>query len=88
MPNATTDKLPLSTHCGHSAPRAVLAPEPPPPFDFGFTRLPGQGHIGGWMNKRLVLVLVVVVALAYAAIQGFRDGREHKTAPEVAGEAR
>jgi hypothetical protein len=40
------------------------------------------------MNKRIVLVLVVVVALAYAAIQGFRDGREHKTAPEVAGEAR
>ena len=40
------------------------------------------------MNKRIVLVLVVVVAIAYAAIQGFRDGREHRATPEVAGEAR
>jgi hypothetical protein len=38
------------------------------------------------MNKRIVLVLVVVVALAYAAIEGFQDGREHRVAPDVAGE--
>jgi hypothetical protein len=35
------------------------------------------------MNKKTALLLVLIVALAFTAIQGFRDGREHQAAPQA-----